>query len=350
MLSQKLLLCLFLFTGALLGQDGLFTNFDEASFYHNPALTGFIPGDATTRLQIRAREQWRSFLGNGAYRTMTTGIERRFCGNDDGDYFAFGGHVVADWQGEPSLRRIDLFGSFAYTKDFSSRSQTRLLSGGFEAGYLQFNLEQGELTFDDQFDDPNLPDELLAFQNLLVFDYGIGVFLTQFANAKSGYGFSLGASAKHLGQPELQFIDNFAPNTDSQTTVKLPTRFTFHAGGNLPTPALGNTSLSLLAVASIQGPHNQFVGRVLLNLERTKRGDGRYLSLGTAYRINAGVNGPGADAVILVGQWNSPGYRFSVNYDMNVSRLRTATNGVGALELSFFSFFGKADCIRCPRW
>ncbi len=332
----------------MLAQDGLFTNFDEASFYHNPALTGFIPGDATTRLQFRAREQWRSFLGNGAYRTMTTGIEQRFCGNDDGDYFAFGAHVQADWQGDPSLRRINLFGSFAYTKDFSSRSQTRLLSAGVEAGYLQFNLEQGNLTFDDQFDDPGLPDEVLGFQNLLLFDYGIGIFFSQFASAKTGYGFNFGLSAKHLGQPELRFIDN--PATDNQTSVKLPTRWTLHAGGNLPTPALGNTTMSLLALVSSQGPHNQFLGRVLLNLERTKTGDGRYLSLGAAYRMNVGVDGLGADALILVGQWNGPGYRFSANYDLNVSRLRSATNSVGALELSFFSFFGKASCIRCPRW
>ncbi|MTB51748.1 PorP/SprF family type IX secretion system membrane protein [Lewinella sp. W8] len=348
MLSQKLIILLLFLPGLLAGQDGLFTNFDEASFYHNPALTGFIPGDATTRLQFRGREQWRSFLGNGAYRTMTAGIERRFCGADDGDYFAFGSYAMADWQGDPSLRRIDFFGTAAYTKDFSSRFQTRLLSGGVEAGYLQYNLEQGNLTFDDQFDDPDLPDELLAFQNLLVFDYGIGVFLTQFEKGKNGYGFSLGVSAKHLGQPELRFIDN--PATDNQTSVKLPTRWTFHAGGNLPTPALGNTTLSVLGVASFQGPHNQFLGRALLNLERTKTGDGRYLSLGAAYRVNAGVNGPGGDAVILVGQWNGPGYRFSANYDINVSRLRSATNSVGALELSFFAFFGKSDCIRCPRW
>ncbi|MFK8161271.1 MAG: PorP/SprF family type IX secretion system membrane protein [Lewinella sp.] len=349
MLSHKLLFCLFLLAGLLQAQDGLFTNFDEASFYHNPALTGFIPGDATTRLQIRAREQWRSFLGTGAYRTMTTGIEQRFCGNDDGDYFAFGANIQADWQGDPSLRRINLFGSFAYTKDFSSRFQTRLLSAGVEAGYLQFNLEQGNLTFDDQFDDPGLPDEALGFQNLLLFDYGIGIFFTQFSKSKSGYGFNAGISAKHLGQPELRFIDN--PATDNQTSVNLPTRWTIHAGGNnLPTPALGNTTLSVLGLASIQGPHNQFLGRVLLNLERTKTGDGRYLSLGAAYRMNIGADGLGADAVILVGQWNGPGYRFSANYDMNVSRLRSATNGVGAIELSFFNFFGKASCIRCPRW
>ncbi|MEO0733787.1 MAG: type IX secretion system membrane protein PorP/SprF, partial [Bacteroidota bacterium] len=307
--------------------------------------------DATTRIQFRAREQWRSFLGGGAYRKMTTGIERRFCGNDDGDYFALGAHFMADWQGEPSLRRLDAMASFAYTKDFSSRSHTRLLSGGIEAGYLQYNLEQGNLTFDDQFDNPGLPDELLAFQNLLVFDYGLGVFMTQFADASAGYGFSVGVSAKHLNQPELEFIDNLTlPGRDNQTSVKLPTRWTFHAGGNLPTPVFTNTSLSLLGLVSVQGPHNQVVARALFNLERTKRGDGRYLSLGAAYRVNYGVKDLGADAIILVGQWNGPGYRFSANYDLNVSRLRSATNSVGALELSFFAFFGKAECIRCPRW
>jgi type IX secretion system PorP/SprF family membrane protein len=350
---SRLLFFIFLLIGLsqLQAQDGLFTNFDEASFYHNAALTGFLPGAATTRVQARAREQWRSFLGNGAYRTMTTGIERRFCGNDDGDYFAVGGHVVADWQGDPTLRRIDAYANFAYAKDFSSRHQTRLLSGGFELGYLQYNIEQGNPTFDDQFDNPTLPDEQLAFQNLLLFDYGVGLFFTQFARNNSGYGFSLGASAKHLGQPELRFINNFpTPGTDNQTQVRLPTRWTVHAGGNLPMPGLANTSLSLLGVVSFQNPHNQLLVRALLNLERTKTGDGKYLAVGSAYRLNNGVNGIGGDAIILVGQWNSPGYRFSVNYDINVSRLRSATNSVGAVELGFFYFFGESDCIRCPRW
>lgn len=354
-----LLLCLF--SLGLSAQDFHFSDPTQTLTLFNPAFTGLIPEGSKYRFQSAARSQWSSVLDGDHYRTFATAFDFKICGDNAGDYFALGANAAVDFQGDPALQRTDLFLTAAFVRRIGgTRNNPVLLGGGAEVGRVQYS--QGGLagrTFDDQFDNPSLPGELLDQYAVDAYDLGVGVFLRAPGNERGLHDLSAGLAIKHLTQPSLGFYGNDAAGqVSSDSTARLNRRVNLNLGFSV----FSNTkrNLSLFAAYSNQRPHNQLLLRAMYNLlgqretvnlgSEKSRVTSRLLSGGLALRINDGAGGFGGDALIGILQLHQKGYILSASYDINISGLAQSTGTNGAIELGASFFFGKANCINCPQF
>ena len=350
-LACPLVTFLLLTVARLHAQDPIHSDYGAIAPQLNPALTGFIQGQATTRFGIVAREQWRSFLETASYRTISASVDHRICGSRRGDYFGLGFNLGSDWQGDPSLRRVDAMFSAAFTKNLSgSYYGGTSLSLGAEAGLIQYDLDASRLTFDHQFDNPGAAGERLDYYNLGFFDYGVGLVFTWLEDSRSARSVSGGLSIKHLGKPPTTFVDDGRPNSvASDSSAHLATRWTPHVRATVPVSA--TNSITVFTTYSYQRPHNQFFLRGLLNFNRPARGKQlpvSYLSVGGGYRMTRGVSGLNAESLVGTAYFSTGAFQLGLNYDVNISSLHASTSGAGAIELSLITVFGKSDCLVCP--
>ncbi|WP_170067661.1 PorP/SprF family type IX secretion system membrane protein [Neolewinella xylanilytica] len=340
-----------LVTGPLRAQDPFVSDYSPVAPQLNPALTGFIPGQATTRVGVVAREQWRSFLETASYRTIAATVDHRICGNNRGDYFGLGLNLLADWQGDPTLRRIDGLVSAAFTKNLSgSYYGGTSISLGAEAGFVQYDLDASQLTFDHQFGNPTAPGERLDYYNIGFLDYGVGILFTWLEDTRNAPSVSGGLSIKHLGRPPTTFVDDGRPaSIASDSSAQLSARWTPHV--NATYPLSPTYSLSGFAMYSYQRPHNQLFLQGMLNFNRPGRGNrlpDTFLSLGGGYRTTRGVTGFNSEALVASAHVTAGNFQLGINYDVNVSSLRASSRGAGAIELSLTTVFGASDCLLCP--
>ena len=345
-----LLLCL---PGTVRAQDPTFSDYAGLAPQLNPALTGYIPGQATTRVGITAREQWRSFLETASYRSMAASVDHRICGSRRGDYFGLGLNLNSDWQGNPSLRRVDALASAAFTKNLSgSYYGGTSLSLGAEIGFVQYDLDGSRLTFDHQFDDPGAAGERLDYYNLNFLDYGVGLVYTWLEDSRNARSITGGLSIKHLGKPQAGFVDDGRPAyIASDSSAQLATRWTPHVRATLPLSA--THSLSIFSAFSYQRPHNQFFVRGLFHFNRPARGKALpapFLSVGGGFRMTRGLTGLNAESIVASARVAAGPLQLGLSYDVNISSLHASTSGAGAIELSLTTVFGKSDCLLCPRF
>ena len=346
-----LLVCL---SSWLRAQDPLYADYSSAAPLLNPALTGFIRGQATTRAGVTARDQWRSFLETANYRSVGVAVDHRFCGDRQGDYFGLGLSLNSDWQGQPSLRRTDGYLTGAYTKNLGKNYYSGTsLSVGAELGFVQYHLDTEGMTFDEQFDDPGSPGERFDRYNLSVLDYGVGVLYAWRKDQRSSLSATAGLSIRHLGKPAVTFYDDGSlSSTQSDSTAQLATRWAPHVSGTLPVGGSDRTSLSLFATYDYQRPFQRAYLRMLFNLEPGRRVRGQSpgggISLGGGYRLTRGVEGLDSESLVAVARLYLGQFDIGLNYDINVSSLRQSTSGAGALELSMTMRFGEGGCFYCP--
>lgn len=337
-------------------QDYHFSDPTRALTLFNPAYTGLIPEGGKYRLQTIVRDQWGSVLEEARYRTFATSFDTKFCGQNAGDYFALGANVTADWQGDPALRRTDVYLTGAFVKNIGgSPTAPNLLGGGVEVGRVQYAQDglRGR-TFDDQFDNPGLPGEFLSQSMADAFDVGLGGFFTADGNESGLHDISVGASLKHLTRPALGFFGNTQDGmVSSDSTARLNRRLNANVGFSFFNNR--QRSVSVFAAYSNQQPHSQLLVRVMYNvlgsrelLGRRGRQRARTLAGGVAIRVNDGAGGPGGDALIGIVQLHQQRFILGLSYDLNISNLRQSSSGQGAIELAGSFFFGGAGCVICP--
>lgn len=340
----------------LAAQDFHFSDPTRSLLFFNPAYTGYIPERARYRFNTLARSQWASVLGAEHYRTFGASYDMKFCGESKEDYFALGVSAASDYQGQPAQRRTDAYLSGSFVRrtggDYNNPS---LVGGGVELGYVQYGpLDPQDRTFDEQFDDPTIRDEIMGEASVGNFDIGIGVFANLAGDRNGLHDISLGASMKHLTQPRIGYLGNGRNGViSSDSTARLNQRLNLNAGASF----WRNTkrSLSVFAAYSNQRPHNQFLGRVMFNALGSRETNGnngqqvttKTFSFGVGARFNDGAGGPGGDALLGIVQLHQRNYIFSLVYDHNVSALRESTQGFGAVELGATFFFGTSTCVNC---
>lgn len=330
----------FTFSLSLFGQSEHFSDYTMSGLLINPATTGALPSDdASSRLTINTRNQWSSFLGKDAFRTLAASFEHRLCDGQNAGFFSFGAHAIADWQGEPALKKNTVMGSFSYTLPLNKKN---ILSLGIEAGGIFYATDLGDFTFDEQIGNPNALPERFGRDQFSFLDLGVGV---NFSNER----FFMSAALKHINRQEAGFWGNLAPAiTSSDSTALLPRRLNLLAGTTLGTQS---NPLEITAAFYLQVPHNQFVARALMGIDKPRESASKqtYFALGIGYRINNGAMGIGSESLLGVFQVRSLRSIYSVNLDLTTSSLIESTNGFGAIELSATFLLGKeTQCVYCP--
>ncbi len=331
----------------LAAQDPRFSQFYAGPQHLNPAMTGTFAGQL--RVNLNYRDQWASVLGNNPFRTAAVGIDYRkrvF----RGDYFAFGGSVLADRAGVSNFQQTSATLGLSYSKQLSGnryRTSDQFLVVGAQAGVGQQSFDYGKLWFSRQFDNgteqinTSLPSgEILNQKSDIYPDIHAGLlWYALFDDDKSVYA---GAAMHHINAPIVTFTGQSGQNTFQ--------RYTINAGGQIPF----NNQVSLLPATlfMIQGP----------SLEATYGANLRYanrdwkeiaLRFGIWNRIvRRTPSGVSMDALILSSIFELGQTQLGLSYDINTSSFSAATNRRGAFEVSLIYINPERIKYktRCPKF
>lgn len=321
-------------------QDIHFSQFFEAPLLRNPSLAGIYTGDI--RVQGVYRDQWNSVTN--AYRTGSLNAEYKMPVGKSDDFITTGLQVLFDKAGTVGLTTSHLLPAINYHKSLSNE-KVMYLSLGFMGGMVRKHLDLAKITTNDQYGnggfEPTLPNgEVLNTPNFTTWDASVGMsFNTTFGEGQRNTMF-LGAAYHHLNRPKNSFYKD--------PKVELQPKYVFSAGVRMDIDDY--SFFTIQADQSIQGSFNETIGGALYGY---KIGDSPDEPL---YTIQGGAFLRWRDALIPVIKVDKHPLSIAISYDVNVSQLKTASQGRGGFELSL-SWIGfldrnnpQRDQVLCPKF
>jgi type IX secretion system PorP/SprF family membrane protein len=318
-------------------QDLAFSQFYEKPLLRNPGLAGVFTGDV--RVSGIHRNQWQSVTV--PYQTSALSAEVNFPLAKWNDWVTLGVQVTHDVAGDVRMKRTQLFPVLNYHKSLSE-VRDDFLSIGFMAGPVSSQFDPTKVRMGDQFIngafDPGAPTaQIFSRTGFTYWDAATGI------TYNSGFGedsrFYVGAGVFHFNKPKVAYYSD-----NSSTTLQ--NKYVLNGGLNWGTTEVNR--FIAYADLMIQGGHRQLVGGVLYQteLQRDYNEDlGLNFAIGGLYRWN--------DAFIPVINLDIYKLKIGLSYDINVSKLTTASNWKGGFELTASyqaAFTGRsleADKVRC---
>ena len=320
-------------------QDIHFSQFFEAPLLRNPSLAGIFSGDY--RIQAVFHDQWNSF--SNAYRTGSLNAEYKMPIGKGNDFLTTGLQVVYDKAGSAALSTTELLPALNYHKSLSNE-KTMYLSLGFMGGIVSKTIDLSKVTTNSQYNgtayDPALPNgEPLVTPNVLYWDGSLGMsFNTSFGKDQANTMF-VGAALHHLNRPKNSFYKNPA--------IELDPKYVFSAGMKLVINEY--TYFTLQADHSQQGSFQETIGGALYSykLGEDPENSGYTLHIGAFLRWK--------DALIPVLKLDMNSLSVALSYDVNVSELKTVSQGRGGVELSisYIGFLDRENAklrMLCPKF
>ncbi|MEO0726302.1 MAG: PorP/SprF family type IX secretion system membrane protein [Bacteroidota bacterium] len=328
---------LLLLSRIVVAQDPHFSFFSSNALAVNPGLVGQV-NTYSSRIQLSYRHQWSTVLDNGAFKTAFGSFEHRICLPLRNTFLGLGASFIGDERGDFPLKRADAFGAASLIVLLSDNSQSSAyLSAGIEGGWVFHKLGPGKLTFDEQFDDPDLPPEVEALSSSSEADMGIGAVFT-FAKKPRATGVSaqVGMSIKHLTKPPLSFYQ-----LPDEITPRLEHHYVYHGAALFKFSK--KIAIPAQLVYRVQRPHRQVL--TSLGLEYTPQKDWR-LQFATGLRLARGIDGFRSDALVPRFSVLNERTQFTASYDINISGLQNASSAQGGLELQLTILFNddNDDC------
>ncbi len=331
-LYQYLKKTVLLFVGILLSvigycQDPELSQFYAAPLYTNPAMTGAAKN---IRLGISARNQYTGLTNN--YRTAVA---------------AFDAYIPKVKSGIGMISSYDVAGDgFLTTSSFSAiyafNAQLNRewgFNAAIQGGLVQKRFDFSKFIFEDMIDPvrgPVLPTkESVPQENISFMNFGAGVL---FFNKN----IFTGLAVHNLTEPNQSF---YYQNADS-SSLKLPRRYTLHAGINIPlnSARYEEDQISLSPNILFMQQRNFFQMNAGFYVKQ------KALTLGAWFRQTS----KNSDAFIVMAGLRFNAFKIGYSYDAVISK--AATVAVGSHELSMVielkpaynnRRFGKA--IKCPQ-
>jgi type IX secretion system PorP/SprF family membrane protein len=335
---KRIVLCCWLMLMAITGftQDLSFSQFYEKPLLRNPALAGVFTGDV--RISGVHRSQWQSVTV--PFQTSGVSAEVKFPLRWD-DWITIGIQATHDVAGDIKMKRTQLLPVVNYHKALSGNKDD-FLSLAFMAGPVNSQFDPTKLRMGDQFVngafDPNATSAQVFSRSAFTYwDAGAGLTFNSGFGEDSRYYF--GAGVFHFNRPKVAFYTN-------NSTTTLQNKYVINAGVNHATSEINR--FIMFGDLFLQGGHRQLLAGVLYQTELARNYDEEKalnFSLGAFYRWN--------DAFIPVVKMEVYSVSFGLSYDVNVSKLKTASNWRGGFELTasyvapFRSRSLEADKVRC---
>lgn len=322
-------------------QDIHFSQFYETSTLRNPALTGIYNGDY--RFGLMYRNQWSSI--SAPFQTASGCAELKKQIGESQDFIGFG--VLGFFDRTGSINLTTVSGNFAisYNKNLNEEHHT-FLSFGLMGGYLQRNYDPSKMTFGNQYIpgsgyDPGNPNgENLPSPKISQMDLGAGINYTSNTGADDKTNYSVGISAYHLTRPENNFFGSIAG-----------VRQEMRINANLSSNWIINETWSAQAQTNImlQGKYREIILGGLVGRKNSESENENSIIFygGLMFRVG--------DAIIPIVKIDYNDLTFGVSYDMNISKLKAASNIRGGFELSIIKSGLLSDPQRgfsstvCPR-
>ncbi len=319
-------------------QDLHFSQFFNSPLLTNPANTGFLP-EGDYRIGINYRNQWAS-ITNFPYKTMSAyGDVQVMPNNENTGWMGIGGVILRDVAGTGSLTSTKVYGSIAYHQMINQGS---LVSLGFNAGWVNKNINTSLLTFPSQWNGKffdaghTTAAPKLDVDNINYFDLQVGGNYAYFTEG-SLY-LNAGFSAMHINRPKESFF-----NETAGVDIRVPVRYTGFLNGSFKPNDMWIINPNIYA--SYQAKSYEIVGG--LNAHYNLSGDGEKILIGGVYYRYK-------DALIPVLGLGFKDYIATFTYDATTSGLKNFNNTRGAFELSIRKsgvvdkFNGSRRDAMCP--
>ncbi len=336
LLPVLLLLCM---GSQLQAQDIHFSQFFEAPLLRNPSLAGLFEGDV--RVQMVYRDQWNSFTN--AYKSGSLNAEYKMPVGKGDDFLTAGMQILYDKAGTAGLTTTDFLPALNYHKSLSS-NKTTYLSVGFMGGLVQKSIDRSKVTTNAQYDgvafNPALADgETFSTPNYTYFDGAVGASFNSTFGPDYANSYFIGLAYHHFNRPRNSFYRNASAALNPKIV----------ASGGLKFHIDEATYFTLQADYSNQGSFNEAIGGVLYSYKVGEPDAPQYV-------IHGGAFLRWKDAFIPVVKIDYNPFSVALSYDVNVSQLKTVSQGRGGVELSV-SYIGFLDRdnssknkVLCPRF
>ena len=299
-------------------QDINFSQFYELPLLRNPGLAGIFWGDF--RLTASYRNQWESV--SVPFRTMALGAEYKLPQREDATIGkVLGLQITNDVAGDARFARTQIFPAGNIQVPLSFGSQT-YLSLGFMGGPVQQKFDPEKMTFDDQFVNGsyrvgNPTQQVFNRTNMTYFDMAAGLSLSGLIGEGGKY--YVGVGGFHLIAPTVAFI--------KQNDIKLNRKYVVNMGVYAPA-GYGNNFI-IYADYFSQGDYQIAQGGFLYGYSINGEAE-EY----NRTAISAGVFYRWADAIVPVVRLDVVKFGIGLSYDVNVSKLKTASQSRGGFELT----------------
>ena len=295
------------------GQDLHYSMFDLSPMNLNPGTTGQFDGDY--RFSANHRHQWRAVTI--PYSTFSFGLDARDI--TEGNNIHAGLQVNQDRAGDSRFSTFMASANIGYSKFLKSDSSLTL-SVGIQPGVTNRTIDYTDLRFDVQYNgwtyNPSLPNsESFLRDSRTYFNLATGAVADYQLDEKKS--FRAGFSLFNLTTPKQSFFNEEA--------IRLDLRWVLHGSGSFFVSEKLDILPSFLFMG--QGTFRELIiGSKVRYTLKDQRGMYRAIYGGTYYRNR--------DAGYLMVGMDYDNWKFGLSYDVNVSTLRYASNGRGALELA----------------
>ncbi|MEN9525981.1 MAG: hypothetical protein RLZZ256_1365 [Bacteroidota bacterium] len=317
-------------------QDLNFSQFYELPLLRNPALAGIYTGDF--RATSAYRSQWGSvtvpYTSQALSLEMKTGVSQA-----SDNYFSVGLQMTRDMAGDSKFGKTQVLPMIAFHKVMSAERDA-YLTLAFMGGVVQQRFDPTQLRFDDEFQNgvytPRSTSQIFTQTQLNYLDAAVGLsYASEFNN---GIRYYIGGGLFHFTNPKVAFYQ--------QDEIRLSRKYIANAGFSLPISDYQHFIVYMDYFQ--QGGYTQGQGGFLYRNQLWSEDEDRVVSLtgGAIFRWN--------DAVIPVVRLDYHKIGVGLSYDANLSKLRTASQFRGGLELtlSFKSYLNirnsSLEKTKCP--
>lgn len=315
-------------------QDIHFSQFHEAPLYRNPALAGIMHGDV--RAQVVYRSQWNSVAN--AYKTGSFNLEYKTKPGNSDDFITWALQAYYDKSGTTDLSTTIVMPAMNYHKSISEYRNS-YLSAAFMGGLVQRRFDRSKMTTNNQYDYGTDGEGMIGNQ-YSYWDGSAGLSYHTELGEKSSNNLVIGAAIHHLNKPRNSFFN--------ASTMALDPKITISADLKLDVNEFGSVTIYTDFIK--QGSYSQAIGGVFYGL---KIGP---LAENPDYVLHGGLFMRWGDAVIPTVKLDYKPFSVSVSYDINLSKLSPASNGMGGFEMSatYTGFLNKLnssfEALKCPRF
>ncbi|MCS6819966.1 MAG: PorP/SprF family type IX secretion system membrane protein, partial [Chitinophagales bacterium] len=293
----------------LSSQEVAFSQIHAFPMQLNPAMAGFFQGDL--RVSGIYRNQWFSIQPwTDAFQTVGLALDAAFLrGKYKRNYLGTGIQFLSDQAGDLRLRNLNSAINISYSKGLGKGDTKHSLAIGFQGLVRTFSINTSKAIFSDGVNE-NL--------NSNVTNFNIGTGLRYHIAFRSRLSWYLGLSYTNILRADERFVvQNF------QRTPLI----TAHSGAVIDVTERFNVLPSVMFVWNQQWQLNTgaFVQYIFDVFSDERNG----ISFGLFSRFAQ----PLPDALISTIRLDYKNFQGVISYDFNLSELKTASFGQGAVEL-----------------
>lgn len=323
---------------SVLAQDIHFSQFQQTPSLVNPALTGVA---SVVRASVIYKDQWRSVTT--PFKTYGASFEMKFKGSnwDKADQhltkiykkafsrMAGGLSFFSDKAGDGNMGTSQVNLSLA---TFIPLNKKSMLSLGLQGSVVQHKIDYTKLLFPDQYSgttyDPSMAQgETYNSNNFIYPDFAGGLawsygYSEKSIGANNDFRANMGASIFHFASPKQKFLVG--------TGERLTARLVVHGDFTIGIPN-SNVALAPSYMWQMQGKSQELIAGSYIKYYFSQ--DSKYTGYLKRSAVSLGGFYRNKDAFIPAFMLEIQQYALGFSYDLNTSKLKTASTGKGGFEV-----------------